>query len=560
MKKNLARSYYNYNECIDYISNLKEKFPQWVDYEIIGKTPENREIWLVSITDRSTGIPEDKPSLWIDANTHASEIAGAQSILYFMDRLLREYAHKNPGRELLKTMNFYFLPMVSPDGAEYFHRTQFEIRSSPQQWPVPAPLTNFEPKDMDGNEEIFSMRQKDEAGAFKRSRQFPEVLVSREPFDFHIEEGPFYNLFHEGEIRNFDGFRQNSQSETSFDFNRQFPNNFRPEGRQLGAGDFPMSSPEIHAFVKTFSSKRRIFGHISLHTYGGVILRPPGKTPEEKLPLKDMMILNTICAEAARVSGYTALSIQKDFKYYSRDNETGDSIEWSFEHRGVYSMTVEIWDLWKTVGIKLDDHVSRYFSPKAAELEKIFSWAKKNLKMSQFFKPWKKFLHPQLGEVEIGGWKTAFLFRNPPLGHLEKEMKKVEKIALQFAKLTPQIHFKSVQKEKVGEWTRLKVVVENKGFLPTHGSQQAISVGAVKKPRIQIQLNSKQKLVSGSREFEVEHLAGRDRFIPISTPVRVFKTNNSHQCQLEWVIQGHGLIGIMADFERGGRIKMEVEI
>ena len=143
---------------------------------------------------------------------------------------------------------------------------------------------------------------------------------------------------------------------------------------------------------------------------------------------------------------------------------------------------------------------------------------------------------------------------------LEQEMKKVEKIAIQFARLTPQVHFKTVKKEKIGDLTRLKIVLENKGFLSTNGSQQAVAVGAVKKPRIKLDLLSHQQLVTGLSEMEIEHLSGRDRYIPVSTPVRVFKTSNSHQCQLEWLIRGRGPLTVAADFERGGLISLDLVI
>ena len=39
------------------------------------------------------------------------------------------------------------------------------------------------------------------------------------------------------------------------------------------------------------------------------------------------------------------------------------------------------------------------------------------------FAPWKKYAHPQLGEVEIGGWRARFISRNPPPRFLEGEIR-----------------------------------------------------------------------------------------------------------------------------------------
>jgi hypothetical protein len=560
-KVSTKNNYFNTQQTENFLKKLADQFPDFLDLESIGKTPEGREIWLVSLTDKASGKPKDKPSLWIDGNTHASEVAGAQSILYFIEKLLILRKKDSLIRHLLKTVNFYLVPIVSPDGAEYFHRTGFEVRSSPRRWPDPEVISNLEPQDLDQDDEILTMRRQDKAGVFKTSKKNKNLLISRDPFDVGHESDHYYSLFHEGLFRNYDGFHQNVQSDYSFDYNRQFPNNFRPEGQQFGAGSFPMSSPEIHAFVKAFTERKRIFGHISLHTYGGLILQPPGHTPETQFELKDILNLELICKKAAEVSGYEHLKIQQDFKYYSRESEKGDAIEWSFEQRGVYSMTVEIWDLWKQVGIKVKDHVSRYFAPKESELLRIYSWAQRHLGLKAFFKPWKKLKHPQLGEVEIGGWRTAFLFRNPPNKLLLAEMQKIERIALEFAKLAPQMKCLSFTKSPVGDHQfKVIVIFENHGFLGTEGSQQAIRVGAVQKPRLELSLSPGQTLISGHLKQEIDHLRGRERALPISTPVRVFRSKNNHQCRLEWIVQGSGLLNLKADFQRGGLLEVNLQL
>lgn len=556
-----TQKYFDYQEITEFLKAAVKEYPELIQFESIGLSYEKRKIWLVSLTNQNTGAAENKPSLWIDANTHASEVAGAQSALYFIFKTLTEYKKKEDLKFLLDHMNFYILPQVSPDGAEFYLKNKYEIRSSPKIWDDPATHENMVQEDIDKNGEVLLMRKEDPAGGFKVSKQNDQLLVQRQAFDLPSKSEKYYSLYKEGLFKNFNGFNETQQAVFGLDLNRQFPAQFRPEGEQKGASSHPMSSPEIRSFVDAFVARPRIFGHIALHTYGGLILRPPAVSPEEKFDLGDLNISKTICDEASRVSGYEALSTSNDFKYYSRESESGTADDWSFEHRGVFSFTIEIWDAWKAAGIEVKDHVSRYFKPAEADLVNIYKWAKANFKLKDFYAPWKEFDHPQIGKVEIGGWKTATLIRNPPPELLKDEMQKVNDIILQFAKILPLVQIKKTEIIKLdAKTTKIVIVIENQGFLPTNGSEQAIKMAAIKKPKVHFKTSSKLTLISGRHHHEIKHLQGRNRYIPIHTPVAVYGSKNTHECQFEWLVQGSGYVDITFDFQRGGVLKTKIDV
>lgn len=561
MLKFNPNKYYSYQEITDFLKQITAEFPDFVSLESIGLSYEKRKIWLVSLTNKKTGDHADKPSLWIDGNTHASEIAGAQACLYFLHQTLTQMK-KNPELQLLlEKMNFYILPQVSPDGAEFFLKNNYEIRSSPKIWPHPEKPDMFHKQDVDGDGEVLLMRKEDPAGAFKQSTTNKDLLVQRKPFDLPSKKQKYYKLYKEGLFHNYDGFNESQETPFGLDFNRHFPAGFRPEGMQKGAGPHPTASIEVRNFVEAFIARHRIFGHIALHTYGGLILRPPANSPEEKFDLGDLLILKTLAEEAAMVSGYDSLSTANDFKYYSRESEAGTADEWSFDHRGVFSFTVEIWDVWKAAGIQVKDHVSRYFNPAEDQMLKIYKWAKNKWPLQNFYRPWKKFTHPQIGPVEIGGWKTSFLFRNPPPSLLANEMKKVNSIILQFAKVTPLVHVKSVEVQTIDEKTKkLILITENQGFLPTNGSRQALKTQAVQKPTVNLKTSGKLKLISNKKYFEIEHLQGRNNFVPFHSPVSGRSGKNTEQCRFEWFFQGEGTLDITFDYQRGGVIRTQVQV
>ena len=58
--------------------------------------------------------------------------------------------------------------------------------------------------------------------------------------------------------------------------------------------------------------------------------------------------------------------------------------------------------------------------------------------------PWTPFEHPQLGPVEIGGWKRMFTFRNPPPARYLEEMARSNcRFTLRHAACAPRLRLRN---------------------------------------------------------------------------------------------------------------------
>lgn len=542
--------YHNFKELTQFLKDAKKEYPDLCHLESIGKTSEGRDIWMLTVTNKKVSPVGEKPGFWIDANTHASEITGTQCALYFIHRVLTTYGKNHEVTQLLDHAEFYVVPRISADGAEYYLKTNFEVRSNTLPWPNPPVHENFIPQDLDGDGWILTIRKKDPAGAFKISDENENLMVQRKHHDAFGKKQDYYKLYIEGQFQNFDGFAENFEDINGFDLNRQYPAGYRPEGKQWGAGPHAMYLPEARAFVEAFTKRHRVYGHITLHTFGGLILRPPAGQPDENFDAHDMEIFKKFSIEGERISGYKALSVHKDFRYNPRDAISGSTDDWTFEHRGVFAFTIEIWDIYKEAGIEIKDHVGRYFYPSEEELLKAYAWCEKNLKKSDFYREWKPFDHPQLGPVEIGGWKFGYVFRNPPPKFLKQELEKVYDIILTQAKSLPIIRLKKVDLQPLGDATKVTVVFENEGYLPTNGSEQALKVAAVRKPTIR--LETKLKIKQGKDHQEIHHLKGYSRFLPWHSPLWFYSRSNQNEVKLEWILEGKGKAEIVCDFARGG--------
>ncbi|MBQ9308652.1 MAG: hypothetical protein IJ229_12070, partial [Clostridia bacterium] len=94
------------------------------------------------------------------------------------------------------------------------------------------------------------------------------------------------------------------------------------------------------------------------------------------------------------------------------------------------------------------------------------------------FVPWTPFDHPQLGKVEIGGWKDKMTKWNPPLPQLTDVMEKTYQTTLASLAMLPHLEMQliSVRRVKPGLYT-VELALMNTGFLPTSGSAQAVQNG-----------------------------------------------------------------------------------
>lgn len=558
-----SNKYVNYDEMVHILESFRAFAPNLVRLSTIGTTVENRSIWCVTISNQKVSSPDHKPVFLVDANMHASEISGTQACLYSIHNLIT--TTDAVIRDLLDKVTIIFVPRICPDAAESYLKNNFEIRSSLLAWPNDRPPHQFKAMDMDGDGIIRMMRVKDAAGVFKSAKDNPEIMVQRKHDDYESSED-YYFLYPEGRFESkMSGSalvrKQNFNSENGLDLNRQFPAEFRPEGQQKGAGPYPGFVPESRSLIEFICRQTRIFGHLNLHTYGGLVLREPSSLPDEKIPENDVVLLNRLADRAAEVSGYIKVDTYKDFRYTDRDVATGTLSDWAYLHRGLLSSVIEIWDVWKAAGLEVKDHVSRYFNPSEKDLIKIFSWASKVLPKNSFHAKWKKFNHPDFGEVEIGGWSKERVFRNPPESLLKAECEKVFQIIFSQVKAAPLVSLKDKKVKKLSDTQSLiTIVFQNTGFLPTNGSDQAIRVGAVSPPRVTLNLQKTQKLIQGELDQEIGHLKGRSRMLPWHTPLGFVTRPNSHECQLQWIIQGKGEVKLEADFQRGGLIQIKVKI
>ncbi len=106
---------YPNEQILDFLEAYAAAYPKFFKLESIGKTVGGNDTWLVTIRNPATGAELAKPAIYIDGATHANEVQGTETVLYFIDYLLKQYGRLPKITKLLDRAVFYIVPMVNPD-------------------------------------------------------------------------------------------------------------------------------------------------------------------------------------------------------------------------------------------------------------------------------------------------------------------------------------------------------------------------------------------------------------------------------------------------------------
>lgn len=558
--------YLTFAEMTQALKSLAEAYPHLARLEAIGQSHEGRELWLMTLTNFQTGPDSDKPAYWIDANIHAAELTGSATALYTIQYLLENYgrdaqAQTDPNlaliNQLLDTRVFYILPRHTPDGAERVMTTPHRLRSSTRAYPYDEDKDGLVAQDLDNDGVIRQMRLADPNGDWKVSGQDPRLLIKRRPEDWGEH---YYRVYTEGVVRNYDGYiLKVPPTKEGLDLNRNYPFDWAPDNEQLGAGPYPLSEPETRAVVAFWANHRNITGSQSYHTFSGVILRPYSGKADEAFPTHDLNVYKLLGQRGTEYTGYPDASIYHKFRYDPKSVLHGAFLDWAYEHQGVFALSTELWDIIKLAGIEERDFIDFLLRERSEEDElKIFKWVDENIPGA--FKEWEAFEHPQLGQVEVGGWNYVHSWQNPPPGSefLKDIMHRNMLFSLICCAVSPLLTLPVLDVKLISpDIYKVTAVVENAGFLPTYVSQKALERKLLKPLTVKLVAIEGVQVLSGQTEVELPHLEGRSNKQMIAPFQGGYASD--YRAKAEWIVKANSgtVIIVEAYTERGGRVRKE---
>jgi hypothetical protein len=228
-------------------------------------------------------------------------------------------------------------------------------------------------------------------------------------------------------------------------------------------------------------------------------------------------------------------------------------------------MTLELWDLAGRIG--MGNWVERGGSNTSSKYDqeeqvlKLMEWNQKELNGDGFIE-WKEFNHPQLGKVEIGGWKKKFLWRNPPVKFMEAEIEKNMFFPIKCAELLPKVRISETSIKKIRDQIyEIKATIENTGAFPTYIMKHALDIGSISSVEVIIELEHDMRFLYGKKTNKLQLEGFMNRVL---TEERSERRNISDKNKktLKWIIQAPNSeeINIIVSSKKAGsdRIKLKI--
>ena len=349
-------------------------------------------------------------------------------------------------------------------------------------------------------------------------------------------------------------------SKWGLDVNRNYAANWQQQHVQPGAGPYPFSEPEARAVAEFFEKHKNITVAQSFHTFTGAVLRPPASKADKDISPKDLKALKEIGAIGQELTGYPCVGVYEDFAL-SKDIVGkrplwGSALEWMLEHGGVVAYSTEVWDFTNRAIGRLDTYKTLM---DWSEDEQILmqKWNDENLRGEGFIN-WRPFNHPQLGPVELGGWKHKYVLQNPPPKFLKQECHKNAMFAIATASVTPEIRITKLEAEKVAEGVyNVRAAVRNMGYLPSNVTDAGIKNRTAEKVKAEIKVPEGAAVVGGKSEIEIGHLEGR-----LAVGRAFFGSGVSPEL-VQWIVKTEGrpaTVTVRAGCPRGGYAEKSVEL
>ena len=567
LSRGFRATYLRYDELVAQLRAWADAYPQLARLRSIGESPDGRALWVLTIgpdPDRA------RPSVWIDGNMHASELCGSSVALAIAEDALRLHLaedddlHALPAhvRARLRDVLFHVMPRMSPDGAEMVLTEGRYVRSNPRDRRPNRAHARWVGKDVDGDGLALVMRKEDATGEYVESTEVQGMLLPRRLED----AGPFFKVYPEGFIENFDGSHvpsPNFLSDNDVDLNRNFPWSWAPEPEQVGAGAYPASEPESRAVVDFITSKPEVFAWLNLHTFGGCFIRPLGHQPDKKMNQDDLALFRQIGEWSEQITGYPMISGAEEFLYEPDQPLHGDLTDFGYHQRGAISYVCELWDLFKQIGCeRKKPFVDHYTHLTREQLIALGKWDREH-NASRVIRPWKRVQHPQLGEVEVGGIDTRVGLSNPPYDRIAEVCQKQSAAFLRVASLAPHVVIDRASILEVSPGVRrVEATIENRGYLPTYVLSSAKKLPWNEPLHVDATADGCALASPSEAHREVGHLEGWGRGLYDGSGALFYmRSRGSVSARtMSWVVRGSGVLVLRVGSCRTGFIERRIEV
>lgn len=118
--RSILDDFYDYDQYTAWLKEMVATYPNLATLQSIGKTAENRDIWLIKLTSKTA---RSKKLALFDFGIHAREWISPATGAYFINELLTTYSSGGSAKTILDTWELHIVPILNPDGYAYTFTT-----------------------------------------------------------------------------------------------------------------------------------------------------------------------------------------------------------------------------------------------------------------------------------------------------------------------------------------------------------------------------------------------------------------------------------------------------
>jgi hypothetical protein len=504
--------YYTSTETNQILRDWSRRFPQLTNLYSIGKSLKGADLMLIEVTNEATGAAETKPALYLDGGIHAGELTGSAVATYILGQLLFGFSKDERITELLDTHAFYIRPKFNPDGSDLALTKDEKLRSTtrPYDDDYDGVADEDPPDDLDSDGRITQLRVRDPDGDWVSDPEDPRIMRRRREGE---TGGTYWFVETEGIDNDGDG-RFNEDGVGGLDMNRNFPRNWERQHIQDGAGAFPLSEPETYATVQFINAHPNIASIVHGHTSGGFVYRLPSASAPSRFNTVDLALIEELGREYTESTGRPV----QPSATHPTEHRYGTLISWGYWDRGIVGWVPEF--------VPSNSWITDYDNDGEISEAEALRFNDEELE-GKYFTNWKPYPHPQLGEVEIGGWYRTMWGQNTPAERLENETKPQLHWILWLLEQAPRVTVGTPAVRAIDQnRLRVEATITNEGFLPTNMTERGFEgretedgqiVEQVVTPPFVVLEVTGGEVIDGPARVRLGHLAGRSTHSPLVT-------------------------------------------
>jgi hypothetical protein len=488
-----------------------------------GESLAGRPLYVVTLAEKGPVAVKDRPALLIVAGIDGHHLVGTEMVLHHLTALTAADRPDELGA-LLAEHAIYLVPRANPDGAEFWFADRRPMHGNLRATDDDRDGAADEdgPLDLDGDGVISTMRVKEQGGTWIADEADPRVHRAADPL---ADEQGIYRLYPEGRDQDGDGeIAEDGRGDVQVD--RNFMHAFQEH--QLGAGTHPLSEPEALALTRFVLDRPSIAMVLTYGPHDTLSEAPKaddargegGEGRFRRFSGPPKGVLKEDAAIYAKLGERYAEAVETKPKG-SQDHE-GAFWSTAYFQFGILSLATPVWSVPLDVpaaekepeeaaladsespeetaladskspaeAAPSDPESAEESAPDAEEAEPAAERSRRGgeggrkggkkdvgdeVKMLRWndgpgngaaFVEWRAFDHPDLGAVEIGGFRPMAL-ANPPVDQLEELGAAHTKFVTGLLRLFPKIVLAETEVEARGAGVyAVKAVVVNEGYLPT---------------------------------------------------------------------------------------------